>query len=77
MVLPLLSEEFQLLADLAVQLLNEWTEHDLIRCLKITLDDPRLKTLFERGIVAYREQTARYFIAPGLREMTHAWTRLP
>ena len=75
---PLTNPEFKRLTDLANtgELGDEWTERDLYR-LNITIDDTALKTLFERGIVINRERTPRYLIAPGLRQMVQAWTRLP
>lgn len=70
-------EQFQLLVDLANHLDPDWTERDLLQSLKVPIDDPRLKTLFERGIVAHRENTSRFYITPGLREMAKAWAQLP
>lgn len=68
--------QFQLLVALASQFDSDWTERDLYQNLKVPIDDLRLKALFERGIVAHREKTARYYITPGLREMAKAWARL-
>jgi ABC-type nitrate/sulfonate/bicarbonate transport system ATPase subunit len=77
--IPLNPVELRRLAELADTpgLPPEWTEHELHGVLKLTIDDPALKELFDRGIVVNVEKTPRYTIAPGLREIVKAWVQLP
>jgi hypothetical protein len=70
---PLAEEVFTFLVSLANQLDDEWTADDLMNALKVSMEDSRLRELFNRGIVFNIEITSRYQVGDGLRELLRAW----